>query len=87
MKAEEKSISEIFADNNSYEIPNYQRPYSWNQDNVSDLVNDINDAFENGVKEYFIGSIILNFLTYAPNAHFFVKKFLQHLNAKYYFDQ
>ena len=42
----------------SYEIPNYQRPYSWNQDNVSDLVNDINDAFENGVKEYFIGSII-----------------------------
>lgn len=58
MKAEEKSISEIFADNNSYEIPNYQRPYSWNQDNVSDLVNDINDAFENGVKEYFIGSII-----------------------------
>ena len=58
MIAEEKSISEIFADNNSYEIPNYQRPYSWNQDNVSDLVNDINDAFENGVKEYFIGSII-----------------------------
>ena len=58
MKAEEKSISEIFADSNSYEIPNYQRPYSWNQDNVSDLVNDINDAFENNVKEYFIGSII-----------------------------
>ncbi|WP_134355112.1 DUF262 domain-containing protein [Flavobacterium psychrophilum] len=58
MKAEEKCISEIFADNNSYEIPNYQRPYSWNQDNVSDLVNDINDAFENDLKEYFIGSII-----------------------------
>lgn len=58
MKAEERKLQDIFANQNIYEIPNYQRPYSWNQDNVSDLINDVLDAFENGVKEYFIGSII-----------------------------
>ncbi len=58
MKAEEKCLSEVFTDNYIYEIPNYQRPYSWNQDNVSDLVNDTLDAFENNISEYFIGSII-----------------------------
>ncbi|MFB9119657.1 DUF262 domain-containing protein [Bergeyella porcorum] len=58
MKAEEKKLQEIFANQNVYEIPNYQRPYSWNQDNVSELISDTLDAFESQVKEYFIGSII-----------------------------
>ncbi|WP_103867578.1 DUF262 domain-containing protein [Aquimarina sp. I32.4] len=58
MKAEEKDISSIFADNHIYEIPKYQRPYSWTEDNVSELISDVADAFENDLIEYFIGSII-----------------------------
>jgi uncharacterized protein with ParB-like and HNH nuclease domain len=58
MKAEEKDLSSIFADNNIYEIPKYQRPYSWNEDNVSELISDVADAFESNLTEYFIGSII-----------------------------
>jgi uncharacterized protein with ParB-like and HNH nuclease domain len=58
MKAEEKDLSSIFADNHIYEIPKYQRPYSWNEDNVSELISDVADAFENNLIEYFIGSII-----------------------------
>ncbi len=58
MKAEEKELSSIFADNHIYEIPKYQRPYSWTEDNVSELISDVVDAFENDLLEYFIGSII-----------------------------
>lgn len=58
MKAEEKDLSSIFADNHIYEIPKYQRPYSWNEDNVSELISDVADAFESNLTEYFIGSII-----------------------------
>lgn len=58
MKAEEKDLSGIFADNHIYEIPKYQRPYSWNEDNVSELISDVADAFESNLTEYFIGSII-----------------------------
>ena len=58
MKAEEKDLASIFADNHIYEIPKYQRPYSWTEDNVSELLSDVGDAFENKVSEYFIGSII-----------------------------
>lgn len=58
MKAEEKDLSSIFTDNNIYEIPNYQRPYSWTEDNVSELISDVADAFESNLTEYFVGSII-----------------------------
>ena len=58
MKAEEKDLSSIFVGNHIYEIPKYQRPYSWNEDNVGELVSDVADAFDNNLTEYFIGSII-----------------------------
>ncbi len=58
MKAEEKRLSNIFADNLIYEIPKYQRPYSWTEDNVSELINDIADAIDSNLDVYFIGSII-----------------------------
>jgi predicted transport protein len=40
-------------------IPVYQRPYSWNTEQVEELWDDIYEAFENGDEEYFLGSIIL----------------------------
>ena len=45
---------------NNLKIPNYQRPYVWEENNVEQLLNDIYFAKSNGKKEYLIGSIILH---------------------------
>lgn len=37
-----------------YNIPNYQRPYSWEESNINDFLNDI--YIEN--KGYYIGNIL-----------------------------
>lgn len=58
MKAEERNIGRVLTETVRYTIPAYQRPYSWNQDNVQQLLEDIQDAFDDGDPEYFIGSII-----------------------------
>lgn len=58
MKAEEKTIGQVLTDQLRYEIPAYQRPYSWQQEHVMDLLRDIEEAYEGGDKEYFIGSLI-----------------------------
>jgi uncharacterized protein with ParB-like and HNH nuclease domain len=58
MKAEECKLSKILTDSRVYEIPRYQRPYSWTEKHTQDLINDVYDAFENKQPEYFIGSII-----------------------------
>ncbi|WP_083954586.1 DUF262 domain-containing protein [Proteus myxofaciens] len=37
-----------------YQVPDYQRPYSWNSDNVESLVDDLATAFKNSKdKKYF----------------------------------
>lgn len=58
MKAEEKNISQILTEQYRYEIPPYQRPYSWEEEHVQDLLEDIEDAYDNNEDEYFIGSLI-----------------------------
>lgn len=58
MKAEESKLSKVLTDSRVYEIPRYQRPYSWTEKNVQDLISDVYDAFEERQPEYFIGSII-----------------------------
>lgn len=58
MKAEERSISQVLTEEFRYEIPPYQRPYSWQSEHVQDLLQDIEDAYKNKDKEYFIGSLI-----------------------------
>lgn len=49
-----------------FEIPNYQRHYVWNQDNVRSLLDDINTHYHlnenknsNDKEEYFLGSLVL----------------------------
>ena len=43
-----------------YQIPDYQRPYSWNKENVSDLINDLFNAYKLSKDEkYFCGSLVL----------------------------
>ncbi|MEO6051501.1 MAG: DUF262 domain-containing HNH endonuclease family protein [Pyrinomonadaceae bacterium] len=58
MEAKEYKLQEVLTDSRIYEIPNYQRPYSWSERQVDDLVNDLWDAFDENESEYFMGSLI-----------------------------
>lgn len=58
MKAEERIVSQILTENIRYEVPPYQRPYSWTKDNTLQLLDDVHEAFLENEKEYFIGSLI-----------------------------
>ncbi|REC40800.1 DUF262 domain-containing protein [Chryseobacterium sp. 5_R23647] len=42
------------------EIPNYQRPYRWTEDNVRLLLEDITHSWKEGKSSYRIGSVIIN---------------------------
>lgn len=42
------------------EIPNYQRPYRWTENNVRLLLEDITHSWKEGKSSYRIGSVILN---------------------------
>src|SRR5699024_3699748 len=54
---ESKPISEIFPieGNIIYRIPNYQRNYSWNNNNIEELYNDVRNE-EDG---YYIGNLLV----------------------------
>ncbi|MDD4673721.1 MAG: DUF262 domain-containing HNH endonuclease family protein [Bacteroidales bacterium] len=53
------SIRELFGNADAlYKIPQYQRPYKWEDEQVDKLWEDIFDAYENGDDNYFLGSII-----------------------------
>lgn len=58
MKAEERTISNILTEQMCYEIPPYQRPYSWEKENVQQLLEDVWESYEAKDSEYFIGSLI-----------------------------
>lgn len=61
IEAEIKSLKKILTDDELfYQIPDYQRPYSWDNDNVEALIDDLVTAFENSIDEkYFCGSLVL----------------------------
>lgn len=53
------SIGELFGNKDAlYKIPQYQRPYKWEDEQVDKLWDDIYDAFENKEDNYFLGSVI-----------------------------
>jgi len=58
MKADERTISRILTEQTCYQIPPYQRPYSWRMENVQELLDDLWNAFSENDSEYFIGSLI-----------------------------
>lgn len=58
LTAEQRSLSRLFIQREQYIIPDYQRPYSWGQEQCGKLYDDINEAF-NADLDYFIGNIIL----------------------------
>ncbi len=53
------SILELFENADSlYKIPQYQRPYKWEDEQVDQLWDDVYEAFQNEEANYFLGSII-----------------------------
>ena len=59
-EANDKIIKDVFK--NFFIIPRFQRPYSWQKEEVEELLNDIIENNDN----YFIGSIV----TYKSNGDF-----------------
>jgi len=62
--AKEQPIYKVFSNEYFFEIPRYQRPYSWKTEQVEELIEDLgnfafqDEKFEN-LKPYFLGSIVL----------------------------
>jgi uncharacterized protein with ParB-like and HNH nuclease domain len=52
------SFGEIISGDNIYQVPLFQRDYSWKEDNWDDLWLDINNAIESNTRHY-MGSIVL----------------------------
>ena len=62
IEAHERNIGEIFSDNYSFEIPPYQRPYAWEEEQARELLSDLFNAMDNTQVSgniYFLGSIVL----------------------------
>lgn len=61
LEAEIESVKKILVDDEKfYQIPDYQRPYSWDKDNLSDLIEDLTNAYSsNKTESYFCGSLVL----------------------------
>ena len=59
-----RSLSMIFTNDNSkplvkFYIPDFQRQYSWKNNNLEELWKDLNEAYKNNDEIYFLGSIVL----------------------------
>ena len=65
-KPENKSIKQIFGDTDAfYQMPIYQRPYTWDKERVEQLWYDILEAYKNNNEDnsidqyYFLGSVVV----------------------------
>src|SRR3972149_5968501 len=56
---ENKGIGKLIKDR-QLAVPIYQRPYAWEEKNISDLFSDIHNAISSNEDEYFLGTIVLS---------------------------
>ncbi|MET4293640.1 hypothetical protein ABIB06_004708 [Bradyrhizobium sp. LB8.2] len=59
IEAHESRLNQIFSDDYEFEIPSYQRPYAWEEQQAQELLTDFIEAMDNGDDVYFLGSIVL----------------------------
>lgn len=60
IEAEQQNLVKVFSDSYFFEIPFYQRPYSWTEDQVGELVDDLMEGMERDQEDpYFLGSVVL----------------------------
>lgn len=53
------NLSFIFKNFSPLIIPSYQRGYAWEDDNIKDLLNDINNIKLSNLDKHFTGTIVL----------------------------
>lgn len=59
-KPDTKNVQSVFGEPTSYyEIPNYQRPFDWGDEEIQQLWDDIYSAFDDQDEFYFLGPIVL----------------------------
>lgn len=71
IEAGEKRIADVFSDRYAFTIPPYQRPYAWEVQQASELVDDLLDAMDPSSRSeglYFLGSIVLVKTPDSPDA-------------------
>ncbi len=56
--AEQKSIKDLFRNDDIYVIPPYQRPYAWDYDTCYQMYCDITEAYYKK-EDYFLGNLVL----------------------------
>lgn len=60
LDAGEYSLIKIFSSDFEFQIPDYQRPYSWGREQTLQLLDDLEGALDSETDEpYFLGSIVL----------------------------
>ena len=59
ISATEKPLGKVFTSDYQFTIPSFQRAYTWQTENIEQLVNDLQDACADPDTPYFLGSLIL----------------------------
>ena len=60
IEADKEVLQKIFSQDFWFVVPEYQRPYVWQRENIEELLEDLYFAFENKPdSEYFLGSLVL----------------------------
>ncbi|MDH5203876.1 MAG: DUF262 domain-containing HNH endonuclease family protein [Nitrospirota bacterium] len=59
IEAKEIYIKDLLGPKFLFQVPRYQRPFTWQAENFEKLFDDIKDSMESGDENYFLGSIIL----------------------------
>lgn len=58
--AAEQPLVQVFGPQYEFSIPDYQRPYSWGEEQASQLISDLLEAHQRNPEEpYFLGSLVL----------------------------
>ena len=61
IKGAEYPLAKIFSSDFDYDIPSFQRPYAWTEEETGELFNDLYNFYleESSEEQYFLGSIVL----------------------------
>lgn len=68
IEASEKPLARVFCDDYAFEVPRYQRPYSWEIEQTRELFEDITEAALDNDRIYFLGAIVLIKSDQSPQA-------------------
>lgn len=58
-EVKKEKFIKIFKKDNNFEIPEYQRPFSWEEKQLNDLWDDLSSASKRGYSEYLLGTVYL----------------------------